>query len=165
VQIPSSIEEMVVPSLEVGPGRRASGRVRMLRFVAVGAINTAIDLMILNALILLSGRGRSGIYYTLFKVVSFVCAAANSYFMNGRWTFSVPSARLVKTTKAAQFLLVSLCGLVVNATTASYVVTFVHPLRGMGALWPTFAALVGTGCGLAFNFLGYSHFVFLRERR
>ncbi len=41
------------------------------RFALVGVINTGVDLVILNALIAISHRGRTGLLYSLFKAISF----------------------------------------------------------------------------------------------
>ena len=55
------------------------------RFVIVGIVNTAVDLGVLNALILLSGTGHSGFSYSVLKTISFTVALANSYYLNRTW--------------------------------------------------------------------------------
>ena len=60
---------------------------QMARFAVVGVINTAVDLAVLNTLIAISHRGRSGLLYSLFKAISFLVAVLNSYWLNSRWTF------------------------------------------------------------------------------
>lgn len=62
--------------------------------------------------------------------------------------------------KATQFLLVSLVGALLNVSAASYVATFVPAFHEMEIYWPSIAALAGTACGLASNFLAYKHIVF-----
>jgi len=51
---------------------------QMARFAVVGVINTAVDLAVLNTLIAVSHRGRSGLLYSLFKAISFLVAVLNS---------------------------------------------------------------------------------------
>lgn len=62
------------------------------RFAVVGIINTAVDLAVLNTLIAVSHRGRSGLLYSLFKAISFLVAVLNSYWLNSRWTFRQTAA-------------------------------------------------------------------------
>jgi len=129
------------------------------RFVIVGFINTIIDLAALNCLIFLTHVGRSGLWFTVFKSISFMIAVANSYVINHSWTFDGRTGKK-SLTQASQFVVVSLVGYVVNVSSASYVATFVPAIHGLESYWPSIAALVGTACGLASNFLGYKHIVF-----
>ncbi len=135
---------------------------RLVRFAIVGLVNTGVDLAVLNALIEISHRGRSGFVYSLFKAISFLVAVVNSYFMNSRWTFpqKVPQA-----TRLWRFLLVSVAGLAINVGTASFVASLMRPLLGLERFWPSIAAMVGAVCGLAFNFAGYRYWVFSPPRK
>lgn len=58
-----------------------------ITFAVVGVINTAVDLTMLNTLIAVSHRGRSGLLYSVFKAISFLVAVLNSYRLNSRWMF------------------------------------------------------------------------------
>jgi putative flippase GtrA len=129
------------------------------RFVIVGFVNTAVDLAVLNSLIFLTHKGRNGLWFSLYKSISFLVAVANSYFINHSWTFDGRAGRK-SLTQAGQFLVVSLFGALINVSSASYVATFAPPIRGMEGYWPSIAALAGTACGLASNFFGYKHIVF-----
>jgi putative flippase GtrA len=129
------------------------------RFAVVGAINTLLDLAVLNALISVTGLGRSGVWYTAFKAISFFIAVVNSYFMHHGWTFKRRAGQK-GAAQAGQFLVVSLFGAILNVTSASYVATFIPPVHALDKYWPSLAALAGTACGLASNFIGYKHIVF-----
>src|SRR6266481_6858918 len=91
---------------------------QILKFAIVGGFNTAIDLAILNLLILALNRGGSGIYFTFFKIISFAIATANSYLMNKYWTFSANPSKKPHI-EIGQFLFVSAVGLLVNVLVAS----------------------------------------------
>jgi len=129
------------------------------RFVIVGFINTALDLTVLNSLIFLTHVGKNGLWFTAFKSISFLVACANSYVINHSWTFGGRAGRR-SLAQAGQFLVVSLVGAFINVTSASYVATFIPPIHGLESYWPSLAALAGTACGLASNFIGYKHIVF-----
>ncbi len=135
---------------------------QVVRFVIVGIINTGVDLAVLNALIAISHRGRSGSVYSLFKAISFLVAVVNSYFMNSRWTFR---QSVLETTRLPRFLCVSVTGLVINVATASSVASLMRPVLGLEKYWPSIAAMVGAVCGLAFNFAGYRYLVFALRRK
>lgn len=133
------------------------------RFGVVGLANTAVDLVVLNALILFTHMGRNGIWFSIFKAISFLVAVLNSYFINHSWTFAGSGGER-SVSQAGQFLAVSLVGAVINVSSATYVATFISPIHGTEKYWPSIAALAGTASGLIFNFLGYKHIVFSSRR-
>ena len=137
--------------------------VEIRRFGVVGLINTVVDLMVLNTLIFFTHLGRTGIWFSVFKGISFLVAVLNSYLINHAWTFAGSGGRR-SATQAGQFLLVSLFGAVINIGSASYVASFILPPSGIVKYWPSIAALAGTAVALIFNFLGYKHIVFSTRR-
>jgi len=134
----------------------------ILKFAIVGAINTAIDLAVLNLLIVLFHTGKSGFYFGVFKAISFLAALTNSYILNRTWTFSGAAKRKTHI-QFGQFLVISLIGLGINVSVATAFVSSIRPLAGLSALWPSVAALVGTAVGLIWNYFGYKYFVFIHE--
>jgi putative flippase GtrA len=137
---------------------------QIARFAVVGVVNTAVDLAVLNSLIALSHRGRTGLLYSLFKAISFLVAVLNSYWMNSRWAFrqaAAPNAAM----RMGRFLSVSVLSLAINVGTASWIAVFTEPVRWLVRWWPSVAALAGAACGLVFNFAGYKYLVFVRRPR
>ncbi len=132
---------------------------QLRRFLLVGCINTALDLGVLNLLIILTHVGQRGPWFTLFKAGSFSVALVNSYFMNHGWTFR-HHGKSRSVMQAGHFVIVSLIGALLNISSSSYIATFIPPIAGAEKFWPTIAALVGAACGLGCNFLGYRHVVF-----
>src|SRR5437868_14495448 len=84
------------------------------RFVIVGIVNTAVDLGVLNALILLSGTGHSGFSYSVLKTISFTVALANSYYLNRTWTFKARPVQKSTVRTAGQFVFISVLGAIIN---------------------------------------------------
>ena len=103
-------------------------RSEIARFAFVGAINTAVDLAVLNTLIATTHRGRAGLLYSLFKAISFLVAVLNSYWMNSRWTFRQTAAQNAAM-RVGRFLSVSVLGLAINVATASWVALVPGPVR------------------------------------
>lgn len=136
---------------------------QIARFAVVGVINTAVDLAVLNALIALSQRGRTGLLYSFFKGISFLGTVLNSYWLNSRWAFR-QTATQNTSMRIGRFLSVSVLALAINVGTASWVAVFTEPVRRLARWWPSVAALAGAACGLAFNFAGYKYLVFFTRR-
>jgi len=135
---------------------------QFIKFGLIGAMNTLVDLGILNVLMYVSGQ-TEGIYYSIFKTLSFTGAVVFSYNLNKRWTFKDVSEE-EQAKKFAQFLSISIVGALINVTAATLVVTYIKPLVAVPALtsqlWGNIGALCGTGAGLVWNFLGYKFIVF-----
>ena len=124
------------------------------KFFLIGAMNTLIDLGILNLLILVSGIS-SGLWYSVFKGISFLVATTNSYFWNKLWTFGSDK------NKFHQFLVISVIGFFINVGTASFLVNLIGPQAGLTVkVWANVGALTGSVIGLMRNFLGYKFIVF-----
>jgi putative flippase GtrA len=137
---------------------------QIFRFGVVGAINTIVDLAVLNLLILISHTGQRGATFAIFKTVAFVCAVLNSYVMNRSWTFRGAKTKNPML-EGSQFMFVSILGAVVNVGSSWYVATFTHPTWGINPRWwPSLAALVGTAFSLGFNFIGYKFWVFAHRK-
>ena len=136
---------------------------QIARFAIIGVINTAVDLAVLNTLIALSHRGRTGLLYSFFKAISFLFAVLNSYWLNSRWAFR-QTARQNTSMRIGRFLSVSVLGLAINVGAASWVAVFTEPFGWLARWWPSVAALAGAACGLAFNFAGYKYLVFFTRR-
>ena len=129
-----------------------------LKFGIVGGVNTAIDFLILNILMFFTGI-TAGYGYIMFKSISFIAANINSYFLNKKWTFKSDSA--ANRREMVLFFTVSIIGLLINAGTASFIVTFIDPINGISpTAWANVGALVATAVSLVWNFFGYKIIVF-----
>ncbi|MCA9364861.1 MAG: GtrA family protein [Candidatus Moranbacteria bacterium] len=132
---------------------------QLAKFGTIGASNTAIDIGLLNVLVFLTGT-TSGIFFTLFKTLSFTAALFNSYFWNKYWSFEKKETKDVKK-EFAQFLGVSLAGAILNVTTAYIVNDVIGPQGNIDPKqWLNIAAASGSIIVLTWNFLGYKLFVF-----
>lgn len=132
--------------------------IKFVKFVLVGFLNTAIDFGVLNLLIFTSGEA-SGIYFSIFKAVSFAAANINSYVWNRLWVFESEQKKTGK--EYAKFLVISVVGAFINVGIASLVVNFVPIQFGLSATpWANVGAAAGTAAGLFWNFFGYKFVVF-----
>ena len=136
------------------------------KFLLVGALNTLVDLGILNLLIAATGI-TAGVGFSIFKGFSFLIAVGNSYLWNKYWTFGekkITQDFIAQGKEFAQFLIVSGVGFFLNVGTASVVVNFISPQFGLSArAWPTVGALAGTLVVMTWNFIGYKFIVFKKQ--
>jgi putative flippase GtrA len=136
------------------------------KFALVGALNTFIDLGILNLLMWISGIAL-GPWYAVFKGTSFLIATTNSYFWNKHWTFVKEDTQgkkdLFASEEFSKFLAMTGIGLILNVGIASLVVNLIGPQFGISnEIWATIGALTATLFAWVWNFLSSKFFVFKR---
>ena len=132
------------------------------KFVAVGFTNAAVDFGILNLLIGYSGM-ESGLYYSVFKSISFIVAVMHSYVWNKYWVFDAASSSGGRS-ELFKFLSVNVVAIVFNVGIASFVVNYVTPIGGLDAkVWANIGAVVGSACAIFLTFVGARLFVFKKS--
>lgn len=135
---------------------------QILKFGTVGILNTLIDVLILNVLVVIF-RIYAGWPIAVFNVISFSCAVVNSYFLNKRWTFSDQEQHSRK--KISHFLIVSAFGAILNSSIVYLGTTFVHPAANLrGIAWVNLVKVLAILIGLVWNFSGYKIWVFKNHK-
>jgi putative flippase GtrA len=130
-----------------------------LTFLIVGVINTLIDALIFNAVLVLLVANSFEMELIAAKSLGFIAASTNSYFLNARWTFK--SSKALTKRNYLVFLCVSAGGLLVNVIAAYAIYFSVHtflPLHQGIAANIAFAG--ATFASLLWNYVGYKKFVF-----
>lgn len=132
---------------------------QLVRFLLIGILNTAVDLGVLNLLLIIFRAGQNGEWYVAFKAVSFLVAVSNSYFFNRYWVFR--PEQVTRASTVGSFFTVSVTGFFLNVAIAS---TIFNTLVGIYPVHAEFSAnlgaIIGTVAVLTWNFLGYKFFVF-----
>jgi putative flippase GtrA len=138
---------------------------QILKFVGVGVLNTVIDLVVLDMLLLLFGV-TSGPLYSVFKAIGFLAAVTNSYFMNKWFVFGKERpTRRSSAHESGLFFGMSFIGLLLNTIVSSLAFTALQPISIFSPLFSAnAAALVGTLFVFMFNFLSYKFIVFRTPR-
>lgn len=132
---------------------------QIAKFACVGVSNTFVDLGVLNIVILLTGIS-SGVWYPVFKTISFLVATTNSFLWNRNWTFAEGRHESGVKNEAVQFYIITTVLWLVNVGVASFVVNYVSHGGISNNLWANIGALAGVFIAMTFNFLGYKFIVF-----
>lgn len=127
-------------------------------FVVVGMMNTGIDLLTLNLLVLATHR-HDGLWLVSFNCISFLAAVVNSYLLNGRLTFRRYSEQGVGV--FIRFFIVSIIGLILND---SIVWLLARLLMGSAAVVVVInlSKLMATTVSLCWNYIAMRKWVFKR---
>ncbi|TSC74795.1 MAG: family 2 glycosyl transferase [Parcubacteria group bacterium Gr01-1014_30] len=132
---------------------------QLAKFFLVGALNTLLDLGVLNFLMWSSGV-YTGVFFVLFKGTSFLAAATNSYFWNKHWTFERRNGVFTER-EYVKFLTIAAVGLLVNVGTAGIVVDVIGPQFGVPEqLWANVGAFIAAFASFIWNFIGSKFMVF-----
>jgi len=128
------------------------------KFAAVGSLNSFIDLAILNLLIFLTDIS-FGIFFTIFKTISFLFAKTSSYFWNKFWTFE--SENPVSWREYIKFGIFTGIGMLLNVSTATLIVNFLKPPFEVDQkLWANIGAVAAMIVVMFWNFFSYKNIVF-----
>lgn len=132
---------------------------QFLRFAIIGAINTAVDFLVLNLLIFATGI-KEGNGLIPLNIISFTVAVINSYVLNKRWAFRDQTAGDTAR-KFTNFLIISVIGAFINTAIVRFGSTNIDPMFGLSqVLWVNLSKIVATGVSLIWNFIGYKLLVF-----
>lgn len=124
------------------------------RFAAVGFTNAAVDFGILNLFIALTGI-TAGVFYVVFKTVSFWGGLTNSYVFNKHWTFEAGASGGGKK-EFFKFTGIVIVVAFVNVGVASFVVNFINPIGNLSPqVWANVGAVSGSAAALLLSFSGF----------
>lgn len=132
---------------------------QLAKYLLIGVLATIIDLLLLNVLINVSGV-TAGIYFSVFKGITFLIATTSKYFGDKFWAFEKMEKKGIGK-EFGQFFLVTLIGFGLNVGTASFVVNGLGPQFGFSEkLWANAGGIAAAFAVMAWNFIGYKFFVF-----
>jgi putative flippase GtrA len=119
---------------------------RIVTFVSIGAINTAIDISAFACL-----YGLAGLHVVPANVLAFLIAVTNSYAMNFLITFADRRGARGTLRSFARFLSVAVAAMCVSTAIVYLISMVTHPM---------IAKLIATAASTAINYVGCFRFVF-----
>jgi putative flippase GtrA len=133
----------------VGADERKAWRIlgQLVSYSWIGCIGFAIEAIILTALATLAGVN---IYIS--RLISFTCATAVTWYLNGRFTFRSRGERdtASRAHEYGRYLLVQIVGAAVNLVVFTFLVMWFPALHEV----PVVPLAVGAAFGLLVNFTG-----------
>ncbi|MDD3190921.1 MAG: GtrA family protein [Candidatus Pacebacteria bacterium] len=147
--------------------RNKKSAIQFSKFVFVGAMNTLIDLGVLNLLVAVLGLSKESPRFVFLKSASFLAAVTFSYFCNKYFVFKTrDNGRKEMKKEGLKFFSVSLAGFVLNVTAASatfFFLTQVAESRVPINILANLSALTGSLFTMFWNFFGYKFWVFKKK--
>lgn len=132
----------------------------VLRFGLVGGLNTAIDLLILNGLLLLFPT-QSTITLLMYNSVAYGVGAINSFVLNKYWTFRHQQ----RTTpgELVRFALTTCAGIVCNDAILWLLGNVLHPAIANTTLWANTSKILAVFGTASLSYLGMRLWVFVKK--
>jgi len=137
------------------------------KYLLIGILATLVDLGVMNILIWITGIA-TGTYYSVSKGISFLFATFSKYFGDKFWAFEQTNKEEMKK-EFAKFFLVTLIGLTINVSIASFVVKFLgyHIITLFNSTAVLNEKMIANIGGIVaaivvaiWNFIGYKFIVF-----
>ena len=141
------------------PSVLRTGLAQFMRYMTVGLLNTGIDLLITNLLVIFIGATTDG-QLLIISLFASSCATINSYFCNRRWTYEVDVQALPRYA-FMRFFGIALIAMLANTS------VFLFTYQMLMSRWEVsrllavnLAKLFGISMGCLVGFFGYRVGVF-----
>lgn len=132
--------------------------IQLLRFSAVGGLNTVLDLLVLNTLLLLRPTGSPWLI-ALYTAIAYCVGATNSFLLNKNWTFTHRQPTTWREVK--RFGLATLLGLSWNSLFTWLASMIAHPFMTNALAWTDLSKGLAIATGTLLSFLAMRLWVFI----
>lgn len=133
---------------------------QIMRFGLIGGVNTGLDLLALNALLLLLPTNRSWLIL-VYNVLAYSFGAFNSFLLNKYWTFH--NKQSMNWREFIRFALITLFGMVVNTALVWAIRMFPHPFVQNMILWTNISKILAITISAFISYLGMRLWVFVQK--
>src|SRR6266496_1616957 len=142
------------------PGRkRWIGQV--LRFGLVGGLNTIVDLLILNMLLLFPTSSTRMIL--IYGAIAYSLGAVNSFLLNKYWTFGYRQRTTWR--EVVRFIVTTLCGIGWSSIILWLASNALHPILINTTIWANASKVIAISGTALISYLGMSLWVFVNKAR
>jgi putative flippase GtrA len=132
----------------------------IVRFGAVGVLNTVLDLLVLNCLLWLFPT-TDPFTVVLFNSIAYALGAVNSFLLNKYWTFGL--SKQVTWREVSRFIITTALGIVCNDVLLWLANILLHPLIMHSSLWVNASKLVSIAGTVIVSYVGMRLWVFVHH--
>jgi putative flippase GtrA len=133
---------------------------QVLRFGLVGGLNTLVDLLILNGLLLLFPTSSTSILLA-YNSLAYSIGAVNSFLLNKYWTFGQRQRTTCK--ELVRFTLTTLCGIGGSSIILWVASNLLHPFLVNATVWANASKVLAIGGTALISYLGMRLWVFVSK--
>ena len=132
---------------------------QLVQFSLVGGLNTLVDLLLLNSLLLLFPTMNTT-RLLAYNMLAYSLGAINSFVLNKYWTFKHKQSATLK--ELSRFAITTLLGMGWSTCVLWLASSILHPLAGNATLWANTAKIVSVASSALLSYLGMRLWVFVR---
>lgn len=158
ISVQPSCNELKAPNYKQNP-KKFYWLKQVLRFGLVGGLNTIVDILILNMLLLVFPT-TSTMTLLAYNALAFSVGAVNSFLLNKYWTFRHRQGTTLK--ELWRFTITTLCGIGWSSLVLWLASSILHPLAVNPTLWANTAKIVSVASSALLSYLGMRLWVFVR---
>lgn len=158
ISVQPSCKELEAPNYKHNP-KKFYWLKQLLRFGLVGGLNTLLDILILNTLLLLFPT-TSTTTLLVYNALAFSLGAVNSFLLNKYWTFGHRQSTTLN--ELSRFTMTTLCGIGWSSLVLWLASSMLHPLVLNATLWANAAKIVSVASSALLSYLGMRLWVFVR---
>lgn len=133
---------------------------QMFRFGLVGGVNTLVDLLVLNALLLLFPTTNT-LTLLSYNSLAYSIGAINSFLLNKYWTFGHRQPVMWK--EVIRFVVTTLCSIALSNTIIWLASKMLHPLHVSPLLWANASKVFAIFGTVFVSYLGMRLWVFVKK--
>ena len=133
---------------------------QVFRFGLVGGLNTLIDLLVLNALLLLFPATNT-LTLLSYNSLAYSIGAINSFLLNKYWTFGHRQPIMRK--EVIRFVITTLCSIALSNVIIWLASKLLHPLHVSPLLWANASKVFAIFGTVLVSYLGMRFWVFVKK--
>jgi putative flippase GtrA len=133
---------------------------QLLRFSLVGSMNTVVDLLVLNTLLLLFPTTNSFVLLS-FNALAYTMGAVNSFFLNKYWTFGYRHS--MTRSELLRFTTTTLFGIALSSSIIWLASNVLHSFLLNPTIWANVSKIFAVICTSLISYLALSFWVFVRH--
>ncbi len=135
---------------------------QVLRFGLVGGLNTLVDLLILNFLLLLFPTNSIPLILA-YSALAYSVGAVNSFLLNKYWTFGY--RKKTNGREVVRFIVTTLCGIGWSSIILWLASRVLHPYFVNTTIWANASKVIAISGTALISYLGMSLWVFVNKTR